>query len=1700
MDEDLEASFGRIMGAPNRARVLAVGNAVANPEQAGEAQRLSRETGAPAEVIHEDLPGFKATLQQRKTESAMQKPSILEYVENNPMASQVSNDDWDALHKLGRVAKLFGTTPFTDYLPEAFKQSRLVQQGQEHFADPAINAAKGVAAAWDEYNPATQGTLPSTLTVGKALGQSLLSTVSLPFMPAISIVGKPIGHGLADAEHLIGGYLNPEVAARDDLEKMYVQSRHDAEMALSVIGGGLRHGKRMPGVSTPEEIETFLSIVRGKATREEIDAFLRSKAAQEPVSGPLALPSPETIPAGTGVHPVVDTLHIERAKFDSAGVDKLVELADAAKTKERSPELLSKYLEPITGGRTVGIPVEAIEPLYRASAPEAGDGILGFVPDLARQIEVAKTTGGDVVMPLADYLAWVPKELHTKLAPNLRLREEGVTLEESKELQKDVDKTVSQFKTLSGENKATVSVGKDVFHFTLEKTGDNEVGISWVENAIGGRTGKGPEAYQELASSILPKRLRIGINKGEQIAGSPGVSKSAERVHQKLAERGMIIDEDGKLYVKPNKNLEPPAQATADAVKAEKQALYLTPLFKDAKAAGMTEAAFKAYSRKIERSQTEADEAAVASAEKEVRRRQTAEWKKAEAEISDEVKTDLRFDPTHLADRYFRTGDVPGGIIEKGLKIAESDAVGIDLPKGVVAKNGVPADDLAQVFGFNSGKELLQSLSELNRVRGDESPAQFAAKLQKAEVQARMEQRFGALDRNIYNEAREIALADVQFDLLADELKALALQIKGARPVITKDELVEHMARIIANEPLENALRYESFVRQAGSAGKKAEMALLKGDFAEAFVEKQRQFLSMGLAKEAKVFQKLKTKTDKQINRVLTTESIKSMDQAHLEQARAMLESLGYPNPHPKAMTELLSEFVKASDGQLAISADILDGSVHLQDMTVQQYRDLAKSLDSLMHVGRDVKTVANVHGKAELDNVIHDITAELDRFNLIEQPLNPSVTQRVKALGRWVTAVHLLVERMFDYTDKFNPNGPITAFLDRPLRDSYSNELKLVEQTAGKLRSLGKYIDKSINDLIDNKVLPDEFDRSGFLKMTRNNLRHLMLNMGNESNITKVTKGFGVDAGVVWDLIHDNATKADWQWVQGIWDIFAELKPLADAMQLRDTGVAADTIKSVSVTTPHGEFAGGYAPIIYDKMRSNIEGDIARKGGLFDENYFQATTPHAYTIPRTGYAGALDLTGTYLGNKIQGVIHDIAFREAVRNANKLISNKEFMQEMTKKWSKEYTGLLNGWLKDIANVHNVDDSYAMGAARFAAALRQNIVSTLIAFNPGTYIKHGLTAASMSVERVGAVELAKAVKDIGFAGVIKSARDLVKMEHEAPPAPEFSSALKDVIDPGERGEMTREFILNNSALMRNRQRQYLDSIRGAYESINNSGPLQNLSDIRQMAMMIGRAPVAFSDAMSAMPTWLAAYKAEIAKGSPHVDAVFAADKEVSRAHGSNFIGDKPRVTRTGETMRWVTPLYNFWNHMANNYFQGAWDVASMVRGGDKEPRANMQSLINRMFWLVIIPIAVEEMASPALDEHQESYGVKIAKAIVRHFGASFVGVRDLTNALASGYEPSVGLIGTVARSLTNQARDLRNAIMEKKVSKDWIIHTATALGMATGVGGSQIGKTGSFLRDVARGADVPRNILTETNWQDEWRQGLRTGHSKPRVFK
>jgi hypothetical protein len=939
-----------------------------------------------------------------------------------------------------------------------------------------------------------------------------------------------------------------------------------------------------------------------------------------------------------------------------------------------------------------------------------------------------------------------------------------------------------------------------------------------------------------------------------------------------------------------------------------------------------------------------------------------------------------------------------------------------------------------------------------------------------AEVDKRMEEKHGKLEDNIALAASDEALAITNFNILSAENRMLA-ELNGVPPPLTRADLLEGY-RDQFNKSMVDGVSYEKDARAARSAGEKAEKALLSGDVKEAFRQKQIQLQAFAAAKEAKLFEREVVKAETKFARYLNNQVIKSIDQTHLDQVRSILASVGYENKYdPIAPPVDRAQWVADSEGKLAV-ADWLTAPPETKppqvdsNMTVQQFRDLVKSIDSIINSGRDAAAFKSAERQATKDNFFFDLAKLMSRFPTIEDRRHPTARQQVAGWGRYVSAAHILVERVLDYSDGFDPKGVLTQFLDRPLRASYDHEVRLREATVNELQKLEKYTTDDIYRKIDSRHLPQLGD------LEVRDLRQLALLMGSEEGIEKVTKGFKVNADDVMKLLRDNLKKEDWLWVKGMHEIWEKLYQEAAPMVLRDTGVPMDKRTAAKMDTGQGfEIPGGYSPIIHKDAPPNAA------GAIFNESYQSAVPPHSYTKALTEYMSPLDLTGVTIGGKMQSMIHDIAFREALRNANKIISDPRFKDIMTRAWGSQYVDLFPGWLKHIANVQNRDDAFAQKAAFAMSYVRNNVVSNLTWMNPKTIVKHGITAALMSINRVGVRDIATyGTSFLNPRNVFNDMKDM--MVRKAPVDQDFVEAARALNDPTENGDNIRQFVMNSSAAMRDRNARADETIQGAYAKASRAGLQQTLSEFRDQMMTLGRVPLATVDAITTYATWYSAYKKAMRDpDTNHADAVYIADREAARAHGSKFVGDVPRVmmlpnTFLGELGKNFVAFYNFFNHFHNNVVQTAWDVRSRFPDRQTEANATISSISGRLATIALVSL-VEELTTGWATNKNEGFMERAVKGLLKTLGGGYMVARDLVATLDGGFGPNTGILGTVGKSIYTEGKDTLQAWQKGKLSKNWLPHLAATLGIVGGGPGPAAIEMGQFGVGTVTGAEKPR---------------------------
>ena len=1085
-----------------------------------------------------------------------------------------------------------------------------------------------------------------------------------------------------------------------------------------------------------------------------------------------------------------------------------------------------------------------------------------------------------------------------------------------------------------------------------------------------------------------------------------------------------------------------------------------------AAAAGLDSKSFKTMQELIKQRHEEDLQTAIKRAEKEQAATQTKEWKENAREIRKQVETDIRQRPDVAADLFLRAGEMQGQKLKGEYRLRTEDlseAQRALLPKEYYAKDGLPVDGVANLFGFHSGDAMVDKLTEYRLGREKMSAQERLADTIKGETARRMEDQYGKLKDNIMSEAMDQALSETNLNILAEEWQGAAMQagVSVVDKDVAKAATLDAFAKMKVGE-----LSLDRTIAAMGKFGRDAERKLIAGDHAGALVDMQRKYMAGLIAAETRKIQKDQASFDKTAKQFSKRE-VPSMDPEYTNYVHDILMRVGKPVRRSiqdleatiaASESKSLPEFLLNKTMQLRevpVWDQLLDSAWRkdLKELTVDEFRAVNDSIKTLVHNGRDEMKLTRA-GEAEDFALIKEQMINSITESAAGEIKEPKAKSKLRKLPMQYYVQHLQMENVLGRWDDFDSKGVWTQFVMRDLIDGANQVDAWKKEYAEKIKKIGD--PPNLNRTVDNTIFRDQ-DTGTMIPMTRKNLIAVMLNTGNDGNLVKMAKGYGLEPHQVMDWVHERATPADWKYVQGIWDTFKDIKHKSDTMYRSLTGgVAPESIVTRPVMDPMGNKVaeGGYYPVIFHPEMEGASKKLMGPNALEEQNYVRATTPAGYTKSRTGYVAPLALDLDAMPGRISQMLHDIGLRPAVLNASKVFYDKDIRSAVRKFYGEEYRETLIPYLRGVANASNYMDKNQMAMTRASEFIRQNMITTLVGLNPGTVMKHGPTAAVLSIKEVGGADFAKAVKSM------------------------FS--INDVT-----GESNWQFAIKNSLELQRRDRNWQETLYGATAGLT---PGEKFEPWRQRIMEWSSKPVALSDMISAVPTWIARYEKEINAGASHGDAVFEADRSVRRAHGSTAPTNRTAMQRNFSP--WMTSIYNFWSEIMNRQMESIWRAGravDAVKEGDyAAAMAQGKYLIGAAFAFVIWPAIVENYVSPHPHKEDDSWAKKAGTQMMYTLGSSWVGIRDLAAAFSFGRDPQFGLTGTTYQTMSNLYRDFNKEDMLSKQNRGKLLQDgATLMGALTGMVPAQVGKAARFAHDVNTGKENPRNA-----WQ--WLVGLRYG--------
>jgi GNAT superfamily N-acetyltransferase len=1076
----------------------------------------------------------------------------------------------------------------------------------------------------------------------------------------------------------------------------------------------------------------------------------------------------------------------------------------------------------------------------------------------------------------------------------------------------------------------------------------------------------GEAAFEDLPEGVSSPEGRLspdeaaealGYGSGDEllkkIAAAPAIEDEIRaRADAAMAEIGRGAAEDGRLAGMADDGLR--SVEALEAIIAEDDEIELL----RAEADGATEAEWDGI--------LAADEMAAAEAENPRNRPNVIKWVRDNGGMSYESLKG-RYSDDALAD--LRSRGLPVGFFRKG-------AQGIDEVAQEMAYGGIQVEGGDDLFSILAGS--------------DPPVSPLAAAERLGFWKAREYARLLRARRGEKDASRRASRAESKAAVaaIAESAKAEARAVLDAAGKIVGNQKaidVRRQKRLGA---------YVAAERQARSEYKEAVRAR---DWDGAHDAKRREKLSHALAMALKSGSMQVARDQKYMDGVrnhLTRRDKAAIEQSRMEQISALFERFGYrpqskEASHRKSLGEFLNDQAHAGYPN-DISAEIVNGSLSAKwwELSSSQLRDLADAVRWLEHNGRESVTVSRNFAIRDLEalsqNLIGSIEEKAPKFGVREESINlrgRDVFERAGDALSSAAAPLTKVEFIVRALDGFGDLGTAWDTIFRPIAEAEEKESQL-------LRAYVPEIDKIRDAHFTRRQLKDMktlyFDEYLGRNVSHEMLLAIGLNMGNVTNLERLMTGEG------WNEHHirylsSQLTENDWLFIQEIWDLANTLWPQIKELQRDITGMEPQKVEAKAFYVmpadwgpEHGgrgmKIEGGYYPIAYDHRESRVVRERSERQAmedLFETQYARAATRHGHTESRvrsTGYKLRLDLG--VIGEHFTNVIHDLAFRKAIIDVDKIIRYRRVAAEGGEKTAidvpqaiidavgYEKYRQLRPWLQHIARGEQKPANYIERAAAWAR--RRTQVVTI-----------GLKASSALYQAIGFSTAAHRV------GPARLARHILA----------FNS------NPLKWGEKAR-WVWGKSEFMRNRATNRDRDIRAAVMQLKADGKW----NAAQNAFF---QTTTLADANVTIAIWNAAYEKGIRELNwDEKKAVQYADSIVRNTQDIGTPKDLSAIQRGGSLQKLLTMFYN----AANTQFNMIQEEALRARAG----KSSFRRAAGAFFWLIAVPAIISGLRYSSGDGGEDDDGAWGnlwwgAKTLGSYPLSLVPGARDVASYYASGYD-------------------------------------------------------------------------------------------------
>jgi GGDEF domain-containing protein len=995
-------------------------------------------------------------------------------------------------------------------------------------------------------------------------------------------------------------------------------------------------------------------------------------------------------------------------------------------------------------------------------------------------------------------------------------------------------------------------------------------------------------------------------------------------------------------------------------------------------------------------------------------------------------------------------------------------------------KGGLHADELAPLFGFKDGKEMLETLAGV--------PDMDAA-IELATAQ-RFEEVFGPkLDEqaDALRAAGKDAMhnpADVQEALFVRGILAREVGAK-VRGALSREVLDMNAQRIVRGTRVrelspkyyldsERRTAKEAFdlmgeAKRARDGGKLDEAQKLYGD---ALHKWDSVILAKLLWRHAKTVLDELGAAEARMKRAAKDSTAQRLGKAdpslvYADANETILSSVGFKDTKPDAskIDAVLAAMkrdgaqgiVDGENGKLESALwdsqhlrDIAGNPVSWEDSTVDEAMNVADAVENVRKVAGNRNKVNIADRKLARDSVIEATDESSKKLGPTNEPSNPDVVKAglgkkqvsqaknvlragsslLQSIDANLTEVRQHIERLVG-GDRAHPLYGLLVTEREKARDF---ERRLSEQFVDAITKhwleMPKELRKRVNEEVEGlrEMLPMP-DTGGILNpkspMSRGELWLAVLNFGNAEGRQRLRDGHGWSEGQLRAAFEKFLSKDELQWIQGVWKTLDGLWPHVERVQMESEGVRPTRVEPLPFKVGDVEMPGGYFPLRADPRVASKEPlgekQIAETvGDLMRPLFATPATAKGHTKERAENASyLLDLRFDVIPAHVQQVVHDVSHRAWVRSAASVVWDPRFRQLVAGRLGLPYEKQFRSWVQAVA-------SQTARTANDTLAPVQGILS---------WAKSRATLASVGFNvAVPLQDLTNPLLPVLGGDLSVLALSRVTRQLATDWSAQRAFALENSIELRARAKHGNSLGLDIPGLIRS---------KGA------------LGEVEKAAYWMMET----SDRLTATPVWLAKYYERSKAGAPHEDAVRDAEALVQKYFPASDMASRAAILRDRGLLGSLTFLYGFGSKLYNI------NRVTVMHAYDawKEPGAGAADKA-KAIGVALAVMTTQALALGAMGDFLAGHGPKSgedAKDWAKERALSLTAYQfPIANLLFGGRAalPSSGLYAKLKNELVGAAGgDIGPA------------ETIAAIGSALtlGTGANQFLRTGKYLDDSFR---------------------------------